>query len=30
MTRTLLVAETEVPRIGLGTDRLQDTAEKGE
>ena len=27
MTRTLLVAETEVPRIGRGTNRLQDTAE---
>ena len=27
MRRTLLAAETEVPRIGLGTTRLQDTAE---
>jgi aryl-alcohol dehydrogenase-like predicted oxidoreductase len=27
MTMTLLLGESEVPRIGLGTNRLQDTAE---
>jgi len=27
MTRTLLIGESEVPRIGLGTNRLQDTAD---
>jgi aryl-alcohol dehydrogenase-like predicted oxidoreductase len=27
MTTTLLLGETEVPRVGLGTNRLQDTGE---